>query len=270
MTSKLSTDVFLSSEEGLSSTCTLIKGEREAVLVDVPFLLSDGRRLVADVVDTGRQLTTIFVTHAHPDHWFSLPIFAAQFPEARIVANEEVAGTDRSDPREEVQAMEARVRSTRSRRLSSVPAFSKTTSSTSRDTVLEILFVDQADCAPATTVWIPSLSTLVAADLAFNGTHLYVAEHDAAARAGFLANVEKMAELGATTIIPGHKVEGLVDDAATVIAWTSEYLRTFERLLADEPDEDVFLARVAETWGHIPLEFAVPLNAAAALRGEFF
>ncbi len=269
MTSKLSTDVFLSSEEGLSSTCTLIKGEREAVLVDVPFLLSDGQRLVADVLDTGRQLTTIFVTHAHPDHWFSLPIFAAQFPEARIVANEEVA---------------AQIEAIREKKFKQwKPVYGAEIAEALigpgglEDNVidveghpLEILFVDQADCAPATTVWIRSLSTLVAADLAFNGTHLYVAEHDAAARAGFLANVEKMADLGATTIIPGHKVEGLIDDAATVIAWTSEYLRTFERLLTDEPDEDVLLARVAETWGHIPLEFAVPLNAAAALRGEFF
>jgi glyoxylase-like metal-dependent hydrolase (beta-lactamase superfamily II) len=269
MALQLSTEVFLSSPEGLNSTCVLVSGSEDAVLVDVPLLISDGRRLVEMVQASGKHLTTIFVTHAHPDHWFTLPVLIEAFPGARVAAQPVVA---------------AEIESIREKKYKQwKPVFGDEVADAlvgpapwEPDVVdlegerLELIYVPQADCKHATTVWVPSVSTLVASDLGFNGTHVYVAEHDADARAQFLANVEKMAELGADTIVPGHKVAGLPDDAGAVISWTADYLRTFERMLADSPSEALLLARIAEEWGDIPLEFAVPLNVAAALRGEYF
>jgi hypothetical protein len=49
---------------------TLATGETEALLVDVPFSRSDAHRVVAAILDSGKKLTTIFVTHDHPDHFF--------------------------------------------------------------------------------------------------------------------------------------------------------------------------------------------------------
>jgi glyoxylase-like metal-dependent hydrolase (beta-lactamase superfamily II) len=52
------------------TTSTLIRGERDAVLVD-PLLTIDESRALADwVVAAGVNITTIFVTHAHADHFF--------------------------------------------------------------------------------------------------------------------------------------------------------------------------------------------------------
>jgi hypothetical protein len=42
---------------------TLATGETEALLVDVPFSRSDAHRVVAAILDSGKKLTTIFVTH---------------------------------------------------------------------------------------------------------------------------------------------------------------------------------------------------------------
>src|SRR5260370_14176788 len=70
---------------------TLATGETEALLVDVPFSRSDAHRVVAAILDSGNKLTTIFVTHDHPDHFFSLAPLIESFPNAHIAPHAFVA-----------------------------------------------------------------------------------------------------------------------------------------------------------------------------------
>src|SRR5262249_57489802 len=69
---------------------TLVTGETEALLVDVPFSRSDAHRVVAAILDSGKKLATIFVTHDHPDHFFRLiperPDRSAPRPRQRYAA----------------------------------------------------------------------------------------------------------------------------------------------------------------------------------------
>ncbi len=47
--------------------------------------------MIAEILETGRRLTTIYVTHAHPDHYFGVGTIAGAFPQARVVATPEDA-----------------------------------------------------------------------------------------------------------------------------------------------------------------------------------
>jgi glyoxylase-like metal-dependent hydrolase (beta-lactamase superfamily II) len=70
---------------------TLIYGERDAILVD-PLMTKDESRALADwVVATGKNVTAIFVTHAHGDHFFGAPAVLERFPDAKVVAAPGVA-----------------------------------------------------------------------------------------------------------------------------------------------------------------------------------
>ncbi|WP_433281383.1 MBL fold metallo-hydrolase [Pseudonocardia xinjiangensis] len=65
---------------------TLIAGERDAVLVD-PLMTVDESRALADwAAETGKNVTTVFVTHAHGDHFFGAPAVLDRFPGATLVA----------------------------------------------------------------------------------------------------------------------------------------------------------------------------------------
>src|SRR5262245_54057360 len=82
----LDVQVIQTSEGSLFANITLIKGEKGAVLVDAPFTRSDAHRIVAAVLESGKTLETIIVTHDHPDHFFSMEVLTDAFPSARVVA----------------------------------------------------------------------------------------------------------------------------------------------------------------------------------------
>src|SRR4029077_5346427 len=80
----------------VANTVVLIYGARAAVLVDT-FLSADHTRELIDWIRTaGKNLTTIYVTHAHGDHFFGIGMVEDAFPTAKAVATAEtIAGMHR-------------------------------------------------------------------------------------------------------------------------------------------------------------------------------
>ena len=69
-----------------NKSAVLVTGETDAILVDAGFTRADGHRLVAAILDSGKRLTTVFVSHADPDFYFGLEAIVDAFPEATVVA----------------------------------------------------------------------------------------------------------------------------------------------------------------------------------------
>src|SRR5712692_834710 len=69
---------------------TLISGERDAVLVDTPITAEQARALANWVAARGKNLTTIYATHGHGDHFFVASAVLDRFPGARFIARAEV------------------------------------------------------------------------------------------------------------------------------------------------------------------------------------
>jgi glyoxylase-like metal-dependent hydrolase (beta-lactamase superfamily II) len=68
------------------SSSTLIYGRRDAVLVDTFITVEQAYFLVDWVKASGRNLTTIYITHGHGDHFFGIRALQNQFPNAKAVA----------------------------------------------------------------------------------------------------------------------------------------------------------------------------------------
>ena len=69
---------------------TLIYGKRDAVLVDAYMTVKQADALVDWVAASGKNLTTIYITHGHGDHWFGIGALLERFPNARAVATPNV------------------------------------------------------------------------------------------------------------------------------------------------------------------------------------
>jgi glyoxylase-like metal-dependent hydrolase (beta-lactamase superfamily II) len=68
------------------TSSTLIYGLRDAVLVDSFITLEQARAQVDWIASTGKNLTTIYATHGHGDHFFGASVLLDRFPKARFVA----------------------------------------------------------------------------------------------------------------------------------------------------------------------------------------
>ena len=69
---------------------TLIYGKRDAVLVDAFMTVKQADALVDWVAASGKNLTTIYITHGHGDHWFGIGALLERFPNARALATPNV------------------------------------------------------------------------------------------------------------------------------------------------------------------------------------
>src|SRR3989475_8591068 len=65
---------------------TLIYGMRDAVLVDAFMTVKQANALADWVAAKNKNLTTIYITHGHGDHWFGVGTLLERFPNASVVA----------------------------------------------------------------------------------------------------------------------------------------------------------------------------------------
>lgn len=239
----LEVEVIQTGPGSLDTSITLVKGKERAVLIDAPFTRADAHRIVAAVLESGRTLDTIFVTHDHPDHFFSAEVLTDAFPDARVIAAPQVVDDIwRSIPLKLKRW--GPMLGKNGPRHPTAPTALEGNSFELEGHRLEVLGPMQGDHVHATAVWIPEIKTLVAGDLLFNEVHLWLGESLKPGRLAWAKSVEQLAALGATRVVAGHKKPGLPDDTSA-IDYTRRYLQVFEQAVASSKTSAELRAKIA-------------------------
>jgi glyoxylase-like metal-dependent hydrolase (beta-lactamase superfamily II) len=210
---------------------TLISGERDAVLVDSPITVKQARDLANWVAESGRNLTTIYATHGHGDHFFGASTVLERFPNARFVARTEVIKIMRQQASPESLATfwNPRFPDQISSHLAIAEELSGNVINLEGHDLVSVP-LGFTDTANTTCLHVPSVGLIVAGDAAYNGVHLHLSESpDQQKRQEWIAALDKMESLKPRAVIAGHKRVGN-DDSPKILGETRRYIRDFERL----------------------------------------
>ena len=210
---------------------TLISGERDAVLVDTPITVEQARALANWVAARGKNLTTIYATHGHGDHFFGASTVLERFPGARFVARPEVIEIMRQQASPESLATfwNPRFPDQISSQLAIAEELTGNVINLEGQDLVSVP-LGFTDTASTTCLHVPSIGLIVAGDAAYNGVHLHLSESpDQQKRQEWIAALDKMESLKPRAVIAGHKRVGNVD-SPKILGETRRYIRDFERL----------------------------------------
>ncbi|MCJ7426638.1 MAG: MBL fold metallo-hydrolase [Dehalococcoidales bacterium] len=231
----LATKVFFSDESGFEVASVIVTGKTDAVLIDAQWTLSSAYRVIAEILETGKYLKTIYITHAHPDHYFGLGTIAEAFPKARVIALPSVARTINNQFFGKIEHWEKVIG------VINVPRKTAKIEPLSGNYFeleghrIEIISEVVGDMKYNTVVWIPSIKTLYGSDVLFNQAHPFTCEVTAEERKQWIQDVERLEKMDAEVIIPGHQKPGMPFDSSS-LSFTRDYVIATDEELAKTND----------------------------------
>jgi glyoxylase-like metal-dependent hydrolase (beta-lactamase superfamily II) len=213
-------------------SATLISGERDAVLVDTFITLEQNRALAEWVVASGKNLTTIYATHGHGDHFFGVNTIRRSFPNARFVATREAISVMQRQLSPPLLEGFWRAR---------FPGQIDTTLAIAEELHGDIIDLEgeemvsiptgHTDTYCTTCLHVPSIGLVAAGDVAYNDVHIYLAESNTDSRKQWIAALNMIEGLKPIVVVAGHKRPGRADSPA-IIEETRQYIRDFDRIAA--------------------------------------
>jgi glyoxylase-like metal-dependent hydrolase (beta-lactamase superfamily II) len=209
---------------------TLIYGKRDAVLVDAYMTVKQADALADWVATSGKNLTTIYITHGHGDHWFGIGALLDRFPNARAVATPDVVKVmyQHASPEILEKVWKASFPGQIPDRLVIAEELKGHVIDLEGNDLVAVK-LGHTDTDHTTCLNVPSIGLVVAGDAAYNDVHLYLAESDAKSRREWISALDKIESLNPRAVVASHKRPDN-DDNPRIIEETRRYIRDFDRL----------------------------------------
>jgi len=209
---------------------TLIFGARDAILVDAFMTVKQADALADWVSAKGKNLTTIYITHGHGDHWFGIGTLLDRFPKAKAVATPNVVKIMRRNVSPEVlnnvwkrgfpgQIPEKLVMAEELRGNIDLEGHE-----------LVAVELGHTDTDRTTCLHVPSIGLVVAGDAAYNDVHVFLAESNSQKRREWIAALDKIESLRPRAVVASHK-RPENEDNPKIVEETRNYIRDFDRLV---------------------------------------
>lgn len=243
----------------------LIEGRRDAILVDAQFAARDARALVEKIRASGKQLTTIYISHGDPDYYFGLATLQDAFPQARIVATAQTVAHIQ-------QTQAAKLAYWGPKMGADVPA---------RIVVPQVLHGDalalegerlpliglEGPTPDRSVLWIPSLRAIVGGIPVVAGEHVWMADTQSAqSHTDWLHTLQQLQALKPRMVVPGHYAAGAALDASA-LRFTADYIRAFDVEAAKAKDSAALVQAMRARYPKLSGVESLELSAKVA-KGE--
>lgn len=259
----LELDVFNPGEAAIFPVASvLVKGERDAILIDAQFSRAEAHKLVERIRASGKRLTTVYVSHGDPDFYFGLDVVQAAFPDAKIVATAPTVAAMRKKADAKVAYWGPILKQNAPQRIV-YPEVLKGDTLTLEGRALTI----SGPTPERSYVWIPSIKAVVGGVVLFSDLHVWMADTQSAdARKAWLATLDGMAALQPATVVPGHFAPGVPMSPAS-IDYTRGYVTRFVDEAAKAANSGELIATMKSLYPAAGMQAGLQTSAKVA-KGE--
>jgi len=197
-------------------TSTLIFGEYDAVLVDAMGTMAEAQALADWVALHNRNLETIYITHAHFDHFYGLSILLDRFPGARAIATPNAVSAMKSSFTPSVEQLARRIFPGQVATKLVPPEPYEHDTFTLEGHELRIIEQGRTDSPDSTSLYVPSIGLIVAGDVVYNQCRIYVGDTTPESRKNWIDALDRLAALNPAIVVAGHKKPGAPDSPSTI------------------------------------------------------
>ena len=210
-------------------SATLISGERDAVLVDTLMTVNQTKALGDWVAATGKNLTSIYLTHGHGDHVFGIGALQRRFPAARAFALPAVIEFMKRqlEPDSLDGFWKRRFPGQIPDELGTAEPLTEVLQLEGHDLVP--VWLGHTDTDDTTCLHVPSIGLVVAGDAAYNDVHLLLSQSNPELRREWIASLDTIESLRPVAVVAGHKRAERPDDPV-ILEETRQYIRDFDRI----------------------------------------
>lgn len=248
-----------------SVASNLVIGQHDAILIDAQFAASDAAQLVQRIRDSGKRLTSIYISHGDPDFYFGLATVHDAFPEARILATAPTVAHITATQAGKLAFWGPKMGADKPARIL-IPEVLQGDSLSLEGQPLKIIGL-HGPTPDRSVVWIPALRTVLGGIPVVAGEHVWMADTQSAqSHADWLKTLATIKALKPTRVIPGHYASGAALDVSA-LDFTGAYIRAFDQETARSTNADALIAAMKKRYPTLAGVSSLELSAKVA-KGE--
>ncbi len=255
----LSVTTYNAGANSFHVNAVVVSGPREAIVIDSGFTRADALRIAANVLDSGKTLTTIFISNADPDFYFGAEVLKSLFPQAQVLSTPAVRERIGAKLAGKLAFWAPKMGANAPRQPIVPDLLAGTTLSVDGETI-EVRGT-AGELAHRPYVWIPSIRTIAGNIAIFGNLHVWTADtQKPGERQAWLAQLDEIEALQPATVIPGHMAAGTPLDASA-IRHTRAYLQRFEAKAAKASTAAELIAAMKKAYPRAGLGIALDIGA---------
>ena len=214
-------------------TSVLASGEKEAILFDAQFSVSDGEALVNMIKKSNKDLKMIYITAGDPDYYFGLQPLLKAFPNVKVMSSASIVEHIEETKDAKLKYWGPILGKNAPTKITTPEVLDQSTL-TLEGHKIEI----KALGTPQAYMWVPESKTVFGGVSITSGMHVWTADTQTKEkRSAWMQSLEQMKQLEPTVVIPGHYSGNLLKKDYAV-DFTLSYLKTFEQALDAAKTQD--------------------------------